>query len=114
MIGIPEALPSAQLPGKNRLCFRRSTKTANPRVLGNAVETALSTDTPVALKDSLAQVSRAAAKLPLLHTPRRAKRQTARRNFQIAPAAQASAMGPRGKPVPIGPTASHGALSAHK
>jgi hypothetical protein len=114
VIRIPEALAATQLPRKNCVRFGSSAKPANPRVLGNTVKTARCADTAIALKDSLAQVSRTAAKLPFLDTPCRTKCQTARWNFQIAPAAKAPAIWTGGKQLPISPASAHGALSAHK
>src|SRR5205823_12776115 len=86
----------------------------HPAKFGDAVETANSTDSAVPLEDTLAQVTGIGAKLPLLDTPIGTEREPPRRNFEIAPTAEAAPARPLPQFGAIHSPAGHRAFRAHE
>jgi hypothetical protein len=113
VIGIPESFSSLKSP--LGVCFRacRSAKPLDVPQLRNAVEAAYCADAAVAFEDTFAEVARVAAQSPFFDAPIRTERQAAQRHFQIAPAAEASAVWSLREVVAIGASSLHNALRAH-
>jgi hypothetical protein len=79
-----------------------------------AIDPADRTDALVAREYLLAQITGVRAKPPLMDTPIRAERESARRDLKVTPAAESPAILPFLKGGSIGKPAGHGARSAHE
>jgi hypothetical protein len=112
MIGVPERLASAPSPLSRGSNTRAAAQPLQSPKLRNAIDAARGAYSTVALEKAFAQMSRIAAQSPLLDAPLRAERASPRRNFQVAPSAQAAAAFALGKRNAVGAPARHRALSA--
>ena len=79
-----------------------------------AIDTATGADAAIALQYFFAKVAGVAAQTPFFHAPGGTKRRTALGNLQIAPTAQAAAVGTLRERVPVGPTAGHLPIGTHE
>ena len=115
VIGIPKRFAALQPPGSRRFQARHATQTAQMRVFGNTIHAAQRTDTLVPFENALPQMGRIAAQTPLLHAKSGTERVTPRRHFQLAPAAEATAVRASGQNLSICPaTFRQSAFRTHK
>lgn len=113
VVSIPERFTSAQIPVSESAEAGRSTQALDVMELSGAIESTDGTHAAIAFENPLAEMAGIAAKLPLFDAPIRAKSETARRDFQLAPAAETAAVRAFGQRGAIGAAAGDGALSAH-
>jgi hypothetical protein len=78
-----------------------------------AIHTTTRTNTAIAFQYFLANIARICAQTPFFHAPRRAKRDAALRNLQVAPTAEITPARTFGQGLPVSPTARHFSLRAH-
>jgi len=114
MIGVPERLAPTETPFGYGSDARCAAQLLNPPPLGDAIDAADRAHTAIAFKDAVTQMAGVAAQLPFLYAPLRAERHPARRNFQVAPSAEATPVFSFGKSFAVGAAAGHRALGAHK
>lgn len=114
MISVPNRLAASNLPVFQRAGACRASQLAQAGELGDTVHPTDGTDASVALQDSLTKVARIGAEPPLLHAPLGTKRPASRRNFEVAPAADAPAIFALGNRVALYAAPRHCALGTHR
>lgn len=114
MIRVPKGSTADPLepPTREQLLSMRPARPLQVEIGGSAIDPAKRADAFVAGEHLLAQIAGVRAKPPFMHTPIRAEREPARRDLEIAPAAERAAILPFLKSGSIGKPAGHGARSA--
>ena len=114
VIGIPQRLAGEPLkpPFSQKPQPVGPARAAQLRVGKTSVDSADCADAPVPLQNLLAKVARVGAEAPFVNAPIRAERETPRRDFETAPAAEGPAAGPFRQSGAVGETARHGPRSA--
>jgi hypothetical protein len=115
MVGIPKRLSDAavQSPMEGSLQPRGASQPFQLPFRGQAVDSAIGTNTAIPYQYFFANITRVAAQPPFFDAPSRTKRRAALGNFQVAPTAQSAAIWPFGEGLTVGPTARHCSLSTH-
>ena len=116
VVGIPQSLASHPLqpPPLQQPLPVSPAGALQVEVRGAAVHSAQGANAAIALKDLFPEIARIGAKTPLMDTPLGAKRETPRRDFEVAPSAQRPAGGSLPQNGPVGMTARHGARSTQR
>ena len=92
MVCVPERLSSSQFPVSKCLGFGQTALALQVAHCGDAIETALCANATVALQNTLPEMTWVGANPPFFYTPVRAKSEPSRRNLQVAPAAERTAI----------------------
>lgn len=114
VIGVPEGFSAAEIPSRIGFDSRNASQFFHAAQFGDAIETADSADAAVPLEDALAEMTGVTAQLPLFDAPFGTEGEAPGRNFQIAPAAEATAIGTFGQRGAIDRPAFHDSLAAHE
>ncbi len=119
VIGIPECL-SCNAPGRppeppvlESFQAGNAAKALQLTSSLQAIDAAAGAHAAIALQHFLAQVPGIASQPPFFHAPVRAERLPARRNLEIAPAAEAPAVNAFGQISAVCPAAGHGSFGTH-
>jgi hypothetical protein len=115
VIGLPEgaAGEAGQVPVVEQALARRAAGALHDALGDERINTATAADAAIAFEHLVAEVAGVGAEPPLVHTIVRAERSAAFRDFDRAPAAEASAAGPAREGAARRPTSGHGAAGAH-
>lgn len=114
VIGIPESFSAAEIPRGESAGARGTPQAFDVVKLSRAIEAANGADAAVALKNPLPQMARIAAQLPFFDAPLGTEGEAPGRNFELAPAAEATAVRSFGERSAVGSSAGHEALGAHE
>jgi hypothetical protein len=116
VIRIPQrsSIQPLQTPTRQQLLPVRTARPLQIEISSAAIDPANRTDALVARKYLLAQIAGVSAKAPFMDAPVRAERESARRDFEVTPAAERTAILPSLEGSSVGKPAGHGPGSAHQ
>jgi hypothetical protein len=114
VIGVPERLSRTGAPLQKSFEPGRAPQTLQLPFGSQTIDTATGAHAAIAFQYLFTDIARVAPQAPFFDAPRRTKRVAALGNLQIAPTAQAAAVGALREGVPIGPTAGHLPIGTHE
>ncbi len=114
VISVPERLSRTLAPLDKSFQPGCAPETLQLPVGIQTIDTATGAHAAIAFQNLFTNIARVAAQAPFFDAPRRTKRLPALGNLQIAPTAQAAAVGTLRERVPIGPTAGHLPIGTHE
>jgi hypothetical protein len=103
-----------QPPTREQLLPLRPARPLQVEISGAAIDPANRADALITGKYLIAQIAGVRAKTPFMNAPIRAEREPARRDLEVAPAAQSAAILASFQSGSIGKSARHGSGSAHE
>jgi hypothetical protein len=114
VISVPERLSRTHAPLDRSFQPCRASQTLQVPFCMQTIDTASGAHTAIAFQNFFTNIAWVAAQAPFFDAPRRTKCLPALGNLQIAPTAQAAAIGTLGERLPIGPTAGHLPICSHE
>jgi hypothetical protein len=114
MIGVPDRLAAPDLPLRQSALTRSASQFPQTGELSDAIQAARCTDAFVTLEHSLAQMAGIGTEPPFFYAPVGTETPPALRNFQAAPAANASSVIPFRDRLAVYSTPRHCALCTHE